>query len=226
MNAKNVLNRIATLLSLDAKEVNFTDAKTKDGTILQSPTFDLNETLDVVDADGKKTPAPDGEYEIGLKDSEGKDVIIRVEAKDGKITSRENVEEANPEVADTAVDMADATSEVAHALPNTTDEDPRNSLGEDTDETKDPIITLGYRIDELEKVCAGLMEKMAEMKPNEEVVDKKAADIATEKDVEMELPKLDGAPVEQVNRFSQENFNNFGKKTDNPQGSVLSKMYR
>ena len=122
--------------------------------------------------------------------------------------------------------MADATTDIAHALPNTTDEDPRNSLGEDTDETKDPIITLGYRIDELEKVCAGLMEKMAEMKPNEEVVDKKAADIATEKDVEMELPKLDGAPVETINRFSQENFNNFGKKTDNAQASVLSKMYR
>ena len=226
MNAKNVLNRIATLLSMDSEEVLFTDARTKDGTILQSPTFDLGEDVEVVDADGKKTPAPDGEHEIALKDSEGNDVIIRIETKDGKITSRENVEEANPEVG-METEMADMTREEAHPLPNTTDEDPRNSLGEDDEdvEKNDPLISLSYRLDELEKAMADMKSKFAEMKPNEEVVDKKA-EVADEKDVEMELPKLDGAPVETVNRFSQDNFNNFGKKPDNAQASVLAKMYR
>ena len=81
-------------------------------------------------------------------------------------------------------------------------------------------------VDELEKAMTEMKSMFAEMKPKEEVVDKKAAEIATEKDVEMELPKLDGAPIDTINKFSQDNYNSFGKKTDNPQGSVLSKMYR
>jgi hypothetical protein len=219
MNAKNVLNRIATLLSLDAKEVNFTDAKTKDGTILQSPTFDVGEDVEVVAEDGTKTKAPDGEHEISLRDSEGNETLIKIMTMDGKIVERENVELMQPEM-----EMADATTEEAKGLPNTTDESDANTIA--TPDTEDPIISLGYRIDELEKAMTEMKSMFAEMKPKEEVVDKKAAEIATEKDVEMELPKLDGAPVEQINRFSQENFNNFGKKTDNAQASVLSKMYR
>ena len=219
MNAKNVLNRIATLLSLDAKEVNFTDAKTKDGTILQSPTFDVGEDVEVVAEDGTKTKAPDGEHEISLRDSEGNETLIKIMTMDGKIVERENVELMQPEM-----EMADATTEEAKGLPNTTDESDANEVA--TPDTEDPIISLGYRIDELEKAMTEMKSMFAEMKPKEEVVDKKAAEIATEKDVEMELPKLDGAPVEQINRFSQDNYNNFGKKTDNAQASVLSKMYR
>jgi hypothetical protein len=72
----------------------FTEAKTVDGNIkLDSPTFDVGETIDVIKEDGTKEKAPDGEHEIILKDSEGNDVKIRVEVKDGKITERENVEE-------------------------------------------------------------------------------------------------------------------------------------
>jgi len=219
MNAKNVLNRIATLLSLDAKEVNFTDAKTKDGTILQSPTFDVGEDVEVVAEDGTKTKAPDGEHEISLRDSEGNETLIKIMTMDGKIVERENVELPEAEM-----EMADATTEEAKGLPNTTDESDANEVA--TPDTEDPIISLGYRIDELEKAMTEMKSMFAEMKPKEEVVDKKAAEIATEKDVEMELPKLDGAPVEQINRFSQDNYNNFGKKTDNAQASVLSKMYR
>ena len=77
MNAKDVLSKIITMLSSE-KEVTFTDAKSADGAILQSPTFDLGESVDVVSEDGTKSPAPDGEHEIALKDSEGKEVIIRV----------------------------------------------------------------------------------------------------------------------------------------------------
>lgn len=76
----------------------FTEATLKDGTVLKSPTFDLGEDVSVVGTDGKETPAPDGEHEIALKDSEGKEVIIRIVTKDGKITERENVEEEHPEV--------------------------------------------------------------------------------------------------------------------------------
>lgn len=76
----------------------FTEAKTVDGGIkLDSPTFDVGETIDVVKDDGAKEKAPDGEHEIILKDSEGNDVKIRVQVKDGKITERENVEEPSKE---------------------------------------------------------------------------------------------------------------------------------
>lgn len=219
MNAKNVLNRIATLLSLDAKEVNFTDAKTKDGTILQSPTFDVGEDVEVVAEDGTKTKAPDGEHEISLRDSEGNETLIKIMTMDGKIVERENVELPEAEM-----EMADATTEEAKSLPNTTDESDANEIA--TPDTENPIISLGYRIDELEKAMTEMKSMFAEMKPKEEVVDKKAAEIAIEKDVEMELPKLDGAPIDTINKFSQDNYNSFGKKTDTPQASVLAKMYR
>lgn len=70
----------------------FVEAKTYDGAIVDSPTFDVGEAIDVV-KDGEKSPAPDGEHQIMLKDSEGNEVKIRVMVKDGKIVERENVEE-------------------------------------------------------------------------------------------------------------------------------------
>lgn len=245
MNSKSVLGKIMTLLSL---EVAFTDAQTKDGTILQSPTFDLGESVDVVSEDGATTPAPDGEHEIALKDSEGKEVIIRIETKDGKITSRENVEEADPElekVDEEVVDkeakveehLADASTVEAHPLPNTTDEDPRNSLGNDDEsvEKNDPLISLSYRIDELEKALKMVVEKMGEESPvDEEAIDEEgpvedgSEEVAMAEVEEEELPKLDGAPLDL--KLSAEHLhtpnNNFGKKTGSAQGSFLSKLYR
>ena len=91
MNATLVLKKILANLALVKEEVELTYAKLADGTILESPTFDLGESVDVVSEDGTKTPAPDGEHEVVLKDSEGNDVRIKVETKDGKIVEREKV---------------------------------------------------------------------------------------------------------------------------------------
>jgi len=247
MNSKNVLSKILALLSND-DVMEFTDAQTADGTILQSPTFDLDESVEVIGTDGSKTPAPDGEHEIALKDSEGKQVIIRIETKDGKITSRENVEEANPELAkvdeevvDKNVDekkegdvkMADATTEEAHPLPNTTDEDPANEVVSDEDESKDPLISLNYRISEMEKAMKTMMEKFGDPSLPEVDEETPAADseLPQEGEVAMseeeeELPKLDGAPVEQPFKFSEQvhKTNNSGK-VPNSQNSFLSKLY-
>jgi len=55
MNSKTVLSKIKTMLSLE-KEVKFAFAKLADGTILESPTFDVGETVEVVSEDGTKTP--------------------------------------------------------------------------------------------------------------------------------------------------------------------------
>jgi len=51
MNSKTVLSKIKTMLSLE-KEVKFAFAKLADGTILESPTFDVGETVEVVSEDG------------------------------------------------------------------------------------------------------------------------------------------------------------------------------
>ena len=84
---------------------NFVEATLKDGTIVKSPTFDVGEEVKVVSPDGKETPAPDGEHELKLKDSEGKEVLIKIETKDGIITERENVELAEPEMEEVEEEM-------------------------------------------------------------------------------------------------------------------------
>jgi hypothetical protein len=77
---------------MENKTEEFVDAMLKDGTVVKSPTFDVGEDVFVVTADGKETPAPDGEHELKLKDTEGEEDLIKIITKDGKITERENVE--------------------------------------------------------------------------------------------------------------------------------------
>ncbi len=240
MNAKKVLGKILTLLSQD--EINLTYAKLKDGTIVESATFDVGEDLFVVSEDGTKTPAPDGEHELSLKDTEGNEVLIKVITKGGKIEERENVEledvktedipqasgdkeKANEvkdqkgQVASGTLEMAEETEEV-ETIP-ADDEAPMEEEPTIEIELKGMVEKLAYRIEEMEKK---IME-MQEVK--EEVVDKEA-DIKKEDDIEeMELPKLDGAPIEEGVKFSaQNNSKNYGKKVENSQSSFLSKLYK
>ena len=235
MNAKQVLNKIITLLNKD--EVRLTYARLKDGTIVESPTFDVGEELFVVSEDGTKTPAPDGEHELALKDESGNENLIKVITKDGKIEERENVELADADAetkkvedlpqADGAkavedIQMAETTDEVG-PLPSTGDGMPAD-IEEDEEpsieiELKDMVSKLAYRIEEMEKK----MTEMQEVK--EEVVDKKA-EVKEEDDIEMELPKLDGAPVETKMASIELNRKNYGKKVMNTQDSFLSKLYK
>ena len=237
MNAKQVLNKIITLLNKD--EVRLTYARLKDGTIVESPTFDVGEDLFVVSEDGTKTPAPDGEHELALKDSEGNENLIKVITKDGKIEERENVELADADAetiktedlpqADGAkavedIQMAETTEEVG-PLPSTGDGMPADTEDESPSieiELKDMVAKLAYRIEEMEKK----MEEMGKMKMEEEVVDKEA-DVKEEDDIEeMELPKLDGAPIETKMASVELNRKNYGKKSMNTQDSFLSKLYK
>ena len=138
MNAKTVLSKIASMISFTEKEVEFTDAKTADGTILQSPTFDVGEDVEVVAEDGTKSKAPNGEHQISLRDSEGNETLIRIITEDGKIVERENVELAVPEM---ETEMADAPTEevVSEEAP-----------AEEVDMNK-KMDELTYRIEEMEK---------------------------------------------------------------------------
>ena len=232
MNSKTVLSKIMALLSKD--EVALTYAKLADGTIVESPTFDVGEPLEVVSEDGTKAKAPDGEHELSLKDTEGNETLIKVITKDGVIVERENVELEDIKVEDipqasgdipaseivgeekNSVKMEEETEEVAPLPEDTDKEEPSIEI-----ELKDMVAKLAYRIEEMEKK----MQAMEKVK--EEVVDKEA-DIKKEDDIEeMELPKLDGAPVEEGVRFAaQANSKNYGKKVKNSQSSFLSKLYK
>ena len=198
MNAKTVLSKIASMISFNEVEVEFTDAKTADGTILQSPTFDVGEDVEVVAEDGTKSKAPNGEHQISLRDSEGNETLIRIITEDGKIVERENVE-----MAEVSVEVEPTEEEVV------SEEAPKDEvdMGKKMDE-------LTYRIEEMEK-------KMMEMEKGAPAV---------EKEMEMqdeELPKLDGAPIDDAVRFSaDENKKNFGKKSQNIESSIYDKLYR
>jgi hypothetical protein len=235
MNAKQVLNKIITLLNKD--EVRLTYARLKDGTIVESPTFDVGEDLFVVSEDGTKTPAPDGEHELALKDESGNENLIKVITKDGKIEERMNVELADADAetkkvedlpqADGAkavedIQMAEETEEVG-PLPSTGDGMPADTEDEPSIEIelKDIVTKLQYRIEEMEKKII----EMAEPKMDEEVVDKEA-ETKKEEDIAMGLPKLDGAPVETKMASIELNRKNYGKKLMNTQDSFLSKLYK
>lgn len=72
-------------------EEEMTRAEATDGKILESDTFDVGEKIYMVDGDETK-PAPNGEYEISLKDTSGNENKIKLFVNDGVITERENVE--------------------------------------------------------------------------------------------------------------------------------------
>jgi hypothetical protein len=209
MNSKNVLNRILTLLSMEDKEEKFTYAKLADGTIVESPTFDVGEPVEIVTEDGK-SPAPDGTHELTLRDSEGNEVLFKVKTEGGIIVERENVELEEDEE-EKAVEKMESIA----GADMGGDEETDSVLPLPEDFAK-IYQALAYRIEELEK----RLKKFEEVK--EEVVDKKA-DIEEELEDE-ELPKLDGAPVEE----GSSKMRKFGKQktTGNSQTMFLSRLYK
>lgn len=237
MNSKTVLNKILSLLSKN--EVILTYAKLADGTIVESATFDVGEALDIVSEDGEKTPAPDGMHELALKDSEGKETLIKVKTEAGKIVERENVELASEDEETVKVeDLPQASGDVldVNAMPDQKGQVESGTLkmAETTEEVetipqddekpnieielKKMMEDMAYRIEEMEKKVMKMEEAM--LPPVDETV-------VEEVDMEEELPKLDGAPIEEGMKFSaQKNNKNYGKKIENSQSAFLSKLYR
>lgn len=233
MNATEVLKKILTTLALIKEEVEFTYAKLADGTILESPTFDVGESVDVVSEDGTKTAAPDGEHEVVLKDSEGNEVRIKVITKDGKITERENVELEAP--AEEEVKMESIAGGDMGDDEEVDTEETAEPISEDED-MKSVITKLQYRIEELEKKY-NQMETIKEGGKADEVktqplpgepgykADEKMAAVEPDEDEDEELPKLDGAPIDEN---AQKSNIKLGKNSisANPQNTFLSKLYK
>lgn len=196
MNAKHVLNKIITLLSKD--ETKMAEAKLVDGTVVESPSFDVEQPLEVVTEEGK-VPAPDGEHELVLRDESGNEILIKVVTEGGIIVSRENVD-ITERVEEAIEELAEETEEV-----------------EPLTEDDDMMTKLAYRIEELEKKIAKFEEDLPKMK--EEVVDKDA-EIKELEEEEDELPKLNGAPIEKMSKVANV------KVTKNAQSTFLSKLYK
>lgn len=180
MNAQTMLNKIMTLLSMDEKvEVELAYGQLKDGTILESNTFDVGEDISVVSEDGSKSPAPAGEHEIALKDSEGNEVIIRVMVADGKITERQNVEEAKP--------MAPEESQVEIEKELEMETVPVDTIPTESEMKDKKIAELEAKIMEMEAMINEFKsQKMSAVEPGDE----------DEEEVK-DVPVLDGAPVEE-----------------------------
>jgi hypothetical protein len=226
MNAKHVLNKIIAALSAD-KPVEMTYAKLADGTILESPTFDVGELAEVVSEDGTKSPAPEGEHEVILRDSEGNDVRIKIMVDaEGKITERENVELADAakdeEVKKLPEDMASIAGEDIGGEDEDAGDLPVESIPEDMEKK---YSDLAYRISEMEKKVA----KMEEIgKAKEDEIEGKPAEDKKEADVKMEeeLPKLDGAPVDETSNKTQNIKMSKNSKVVSSQSAFLSKLYK
>jgi hypothetical protein len=228
MNATQVLKKLIATLSLAKEEVRFTYAKLADGTILESPTFDVGEMVDVVTEDGK-SPAPAGEHEVILRDSEGNDVRIKIMVDaEGKISERENVELPEGDVEMESIAGGDMGDD-----EEVDTEETAEPISEDED-MKSMVTKLQYRIEELEKKY----KEMAEVKEEEVSEGGKAEKVKAEPlpgDVAMkavtdedeeELPKLDGAPIDENAPNKTGIKMNKKHSLVNPQNSFLSKLYK
>ena len=235
MNATQVLKKIMTTLSLAKEEVLFAYAKLADGTILESPTFDVGEMVEVVSEDGK-SPAPAGEHEIILRDTEGNEERIKIIVDaEGKITERENVELADKEEkmeSEAGGDMGDDEEVDTEETAEPISEDMRKYS-----DMKKVMEDMSYRIEELEKKMQSMQDVKEEGGEADKVkteplpgdpgykADEKMAAVEPDEEDEDELPKLDGAPIDEN---AQKPNIKLGKNgiVANPQNTFLSKLYK
>ena len=250
MNSNTVLGKIMTLLSLqeEKKEDKLTIARLADGTLVESPTFDVGEKVEVISEDGEKTPAPDGEHLLELKDESGNTNRIKIFTEDGIIKERENVEiEAEEEKKEE--ELADVETEDVEKLPESgkveeiseqvtlAEEDSKEEelvdeevVDKDAEivnleeikskmaEQDDKSEKMRERIEELEKVVEDMKRHYDEAKEEEEKLEEEE-----KKEEELESKRLDGAPVE-TSKFNKQKKNSF--KIPNSHNSVLNKLYR
>ena len=235
MNATEVLKKIMTALSLTKEEVLFAYAKLADGTILESPTFDVGEMVEVVSEDGK-SPAPAGEHELILRDSEDKEERIKIMVDaEGKITERENVELADKEEKMESIagdDMGDDEEVDTEETAEPISEDMRKY-----GDMKKVMEDMSYRIEELEKKMQSMQDVKEEGGEADEVktkplpgdpgykADEKMAAVEPDEEDEDELPKLDGAPIDENAQKSNIKLGKNGISA-NPQNTFLSKLYK
>jgi len=243
MNSNTVLGKIMTLLSLekeDKKEDKLTVARLADGTLVESPTFDVGEKVEIIHEDGTKTPAPDGEHLLELRDESDNINRIKIFTEGGIIKERENVEIEAKEEDKKEEEMADVSTEDVKALPETGKSDtevneqvtlesePGVKVKEEVvDKDADEIVNLTTKLAEQEEKIEEMKERIEELVKYFEEIKKEEEKMEEEdkKEKELESKKLDGAPVEKSSMFNKNKKNN-NFKVGNYRNSVLSKMYK
>lgn len=242
MNSNTVLGKIMTLLSMDRGEVSMTVAKLADGTLVESPTFDVGEMVEVIGEDGTKTPAPDGEHLLELEDESGNINRIKIFTEGGVIKERENVEVEAEEIEDKEEKMAEVSDEEVKKLPEsgkvsetkeqvTLETEPGVSVDEEVVDKDAEIVTLGEAISKIQEMKERIEElamKLQEIEISvgkEEEEEEMMEEGEDEEEEEMlESKRLDGAPIEKQNFTSMKKNNTF--KIPNSHNSVLSKLYK
>ena len=239
MNSNTVLGKIMTLLSLEKKEEKLTVARLADGTLVESPTFDVGEKVEIIHEDGTKTPAPDGEHLLELRDESDEINRIKIFTEGGIIKERENVEIEAKEEDKKEEEMADVSTEDVKALPEsgksdtevneqvTLESEPGVDVNEEVvDKDADEIVNLTTKLAEQEEKIEEMKERIEELVKYFEEIKKEEEKMEEEakEEKELESKKLDGAPVEKSSMFNKTKNNNF--KVGNYRNSVLSKMYR
>ena len=239
MNSKTVLGKIMGLLSLEKEDTKLTVAKLADGTLVESPTFDVGETLEVIHEDGTKTPAPDGEHLLELRDESDNINRIKLFTEGGIIKERENVEIEAESEDKIEEEMADVSTEEVDALPESgkSDTDVNEQVTLESDEEKlvdEEVVDKDADIVDLQTKLSEQDGKIEEMRERIEELVKRFEDIKEEEETleeeieeeaELESKKLDGAPIEKPAMFNKNKKNN-NFKVKNYTNSVLSKMYR
>lgn len=237
MNSNTVLGKIMTMLSLDNKEIKLTVAKLADGTLVESETFDVGETLEVIHEDGTKTPAPDGEHLLELRDESDEINRIKLFTEGGIIKERENVEIEAEKEEDKQEEMADVSTEEVKPLPEsgeieetseqvTLETEPGIAVDEEVvDKEADEIVNLTTKLTEHEEKIEEMKERIEELVKYFEEIKKEEEELEEDekKEEELESKRLDGAPTEKPAFFSKKK-NNF--KIGNYRNSVISKMYK
>ena len=239
MNSNTVLGKIMTMLSLDDKEIKLTVAKLADGTLVESETFDVGESVEVINEDGTKTPAPDGEHLLELRDESDEINRIKLFTEGGIIKERENVEIEAESEEKIEEEMADVSTEDVKALPEsgksdtevneqvTLESEPGVDVNEEVvDKDADEIVNLTTKLAEQEEKIEEMKERIEELVKYFEEIKKEEEKMEEEakEEKELESKKLDGAPVEKSSMFNKTKNNNF--KVGNYRNSVLSKMYK
>ena len=239
MNSNTVLGKIMTLLSLEKKEEKLTVARLADGTLVESPTFDVGEKVEIIHEDGTKTPAPDGEHLLELRDESDEINRIKIFTEGGIIKERENVEIEAKEEDKKEEEMADVSTEDVKALPEsgksdtevneqvTLESEPGVDVNEEVvDKDADEIVNLTTKLAEQEEKIEEMKERIEELVKYFEEIKKEEESLEEEKkeEEELESKKLDGAPIEKPAMFNKKKNNNF--KVGNYRNSVLSKMYK
>ena len=236
MNSNTVLGKIMTMLSLDNKEIKLTVAKLADGTLVESETFDVGEAVEVIHEDGTKTPAPDGEHLLELRDESDEINRIKLFTEGGIIKERENVEIEAEKEEDKQEEMADVSTEEVKPLPEsgeveetseqvTLESEPGIAVDEEVVDKEADIVNLTTKLEEHEDKIEEMKERIEELVKYFEEIKKEEEELEEEekKEEELESKRLDGAPTEKPAFFSK-NKNNF--KVGNYRNSVISKMYR